>query len=203
MPRRCTSASPMPASASGRRRPANPISTSSRSWPPPRSAAPTRSIRATASSSENADFAQMVIEHGYAFIGPRPEHIRLMGDKIAAKEAMRQLGVPLVPGSDGPVTARGHGARGRRSDRLPGADQGGRRRRRPRHDGRARRGRADRRPGARQARGQGGVRRRPASIWRNTSSARATSRCRSWPTSSATASIWASATAPSSAATRR
>ena len=53
--------------------------------------------------SENADFAQMVIEHGYAFIGPRPEHIRLMGDKIAAKEAMRKLGVPLVPGSDGPV----------------------------------------------------------------------------------------------------
>jgi acetyl-CoA carboxylase biotin carboxylase subunit len=53
--------------------------------------------------SENPDFAQMVIEHGYAFIGPRPEHIRLMGDKLAAKEAMRKLGVPLVPGSDGPI----------------------------------------------------------------------------------------------------
>src|ERR671918_216305 len=53
--------------------------------------------------SENAAFAQMVIEHGYAFIGPRPEHIRLMGDKIAAKEAMRKLGVPLVPGTPGPV----------------------------------------------------------------------------------------------------
>jgi acetyl-CoA carboxylase biotin carboxylase subunit len=53
--------------------------------------------------SENADFAQMVIEHGYVFIGPRPEHIRLMGDKIAAKDAMRTLGVPLVPGSNGPV----------------------------------------------------------------------------------------------------
>jgi acetyl-CoA carboxylase, biotin carboxylase subunit len=53
--------------------------------------------------SENADFAQMVIEHGYAFIGPKPEHIRLMGDKIAAREAMRKLGVPLLPGSDGPV----------------------------------------------------------------------------------------------------
>ncbi len=53
--------------------------------------------------SENADFAQMVIEHGYAFIGPKPEHIRLMGDKIAAREAMKRLGVPLLPGSDGPV----------------------------------------------------------------------------------------------------
>ncbi|HEX5079513.1 MAG TPA: acetyl-CoA carboxylase biotin carboxylase subunit [Geminicoccaceae bacterium] len=53
--------------------------------------------------SENADFAQMVIEHGYAFIGPKPEHIRLMGDKIAAKEAMRSLGVPVVPGTDGPL----------------------------------------------------------------------------------------------------
>jgi len=53
--------------------------------------------------SENADFAQMVIEHGYAFIGPKPEHIKLMGNKIAAREAMKSLGVPLLPGSDGPV----------------------------------------------------------------------------------------------------
>ncbi|MEM7023739.1 MAG: biotin carboxylase N-terminal domain-containing protein, partial [Pseudomonadota bacterium] len=53
--------------------------------------------------SENADFAQMVIEHGYSFIGPRPEHIRLMGDKIAAREAMGRLGVPTLPGTDGPV----------------------------------------------------------------------------------------------------
>jgi acetyl-CoA carboxylase biotin carboxylase subunit len=54
--------------------------------------------------AENADFAQMVVEHGFVFIGPDAEHIRLMGDKIAAKEAMRRLGLPLVPGSDGPVT---------------------------------------------------------------------------------------------------
>jgi acetyl-CoA carboxylase biotin carboxylase subunit len=53
--------------------------------------------------SENADFAQMVGEHGFVFIGPRPEHIRLMGDKIAAKEAMRRLGVPVVPGTREPV----------------------------------------------------------------------------------------------------
>ena len=54
--------------------------------------------------SENADFAQMVTEHGFVFIGPTSEHIRLMGDKVAAKDAMRRLGVPVVPGTDGPVT---------------------------------------------------------------------------------------------------
>ncbi len=53
--------------------------------------------------SENADFAEMVEAHGLAFIGPSPAHIRMMGDKIAAKEAMAALGVPLVPGSDGAV----------------------------------------------------------------------------------------------------
>jgi acetyl-CoA carboxylase biotin carboxylase subunit len=51
--------------------------------------------------SENANFAEMVEAHGFAFIGPSPEHIRVMGDKIAAKDTMRALGVPLVPGSDG------------------------------------------------------------------------------------------------------
>jgi acetyl-CoA carboxylase biotin carboxylase subunit len=54
--------------------------------------------------SENADFAQMVIEHGFGFIGPKPEHIRLMGDKVAAKAAMRRLGIPVVPGTEGPVS---------------------------------------------------------------------------------------------------
>jgi len=53
--------------------------------------------------SENADFAAMVEEHEFAFIGPSPEHIRLMGDKIAAKRAIRGAGLPVVPGSDGPV----------------------------------------------------------------------------------------------------
>ncbi|MEM1384553.1 MAG: acetyl-CoA carboxylase biotin carboxylase subunit [Pseudomonadota bacterium] len=53
--------------------------------------------------SENAGFAQMIEEHGLTFIGPRPEHIRTMGDKIAAKETMLRLGVPCVPGSDGSV----------------------------------------------------------------------------------------------------
>jgi acetyl-CoA carboxylase biotin carboxylase subunit len=53
--------------------------------------------------SENADFAAMVEEHGLTFIGPTAAHIRMMGDKIAAKTAMLDLGVPLVPGSDGEV----------------------------------------------------------------------------------------------------
>ena len=51
--------------------------------------------------SENARFAEIVEAHGYTFIGPRPEHIRMMGDKIAAKVAMKTTGVPVVPGSDG------------------------------------------------------------------------------------------------------
>ncbi len=51
--------------------------------------------------SENANFAEMVEAHGLTFIGPTSAHIREMGDKIAAKNAMRRLGVPLVPGSDG------------------------------------------------------------------------------------------------------
>jgi acetyl-CoA carboxylase biotin carboxylase subunit len=50
--------------------------------------------------SENAVFAEMVEDHGLTFIGPSPDHIRMMGDKIAAKSAMTRLGVPLVPGSD-------------------------------------------------------------------------------------------------------
>jgi len=53
--------------------------------------------------SENADFAEMVEEHGFTFIGPSPSHIRLMGDKIAAKQAVMEAGIPVVPGSDGGV----------------------------------------------------------------------------------------------------
>jgi acetyl-CoA carboxylase biotin carboxylase subunit len=54
--------------------------------------------------SENAEFADMVEAHGLTFIGPAPGHIRMMGDKIAAKAAMASLGVPLVPGSDGALS---------------------------------------------------------------------------------------------------
>lgn len=51
--------------------------------------------------SENADFAERVENSGFVFIGPRPETIRLMGDKISAKAAMKTSGVPVVPGSEG------------------------------------------------------------------------------------------------------
>ena len=54
--------------------------------------------------SENAKFARMVEEHDLVFIGPSPEHIRLMGDKITAKQEAIKIGLPVVPGSDGPVT---------------------------------------------------------------------------------------------------
>jgi len=61
--------------------------------------------------SENARFAEIVQEHGLVFIGPEPAHIRLMGDKIAAKQAVKSLGIPTVPGSDGAVTDDVEGAR--------------------------------------------------------------------------------------------
>ena len=53
--------------------------------------------------SENSGFVQIVEDHGLTFIGPRAAHIRIMGDKITAKDTMKELGVPCVPGSDGGV----------------------------------------------------------------------------------------------------
>ena len=54
--------------------------------------------------SENARFAEILEEHGITFIGPKAEHIRLMGDKIEAKLTAKRLGIPCVPGSDGAIT---------------------------------------------------------------------------------------------------
>jgi acetyl-CoA carboxylase biotin carboxylase subunit len=53
--------------------------------------------------SENARFAEIVGAHGMTFIGPKPEHIRVMGDKISAKQTVKDAGIPVVPGSDGAI----------------------------------------------------------------------------------------------------
>jgi acetyl-CoA carboxylase biotin carboxylase subunit len=55
--------------------------------------------------SENANFARMVEEHGFTFIGPKPEHIDAMGDKVVAKQTVKALGLPVVPGSDGAMNS--------------------------------------------------------------------------------------------------
>ena len=54
--------------------------------------------------AENARFAEILEEHEITFIGPSAEHVRLMGNKIEAKETAKKLGIPVVPGSDGPVS---------------------------------------------------------------------------------------------------
>src|ERR1041384_1774662 len=53
--------------------------------------------------SEDARFPELLAEHSVHFLGPRPEHIRLMGDKIEAKRTAQQLGIPVVPGSEGVI----------------------------------------------------------------------------------------------------
>ena len=55
--------------------------------------------------SENPDFAEIVEDHGFTFISPKSEHIRIMGDKIEAKKAALRLGIPCIPGSDGAITS--------------------------------------------------------------------------------------------------
>lgn len=59
--------------------------------------------------SENAQFARMVEEHGFIFIGPTPEHIEKMGDKVMAKKTVKELGLPVVPGSPGGVDTAAEG----------------------------------------------------------------------------------------------
>jgi acetyl-CoA carboxylase biotin carboxylase subunit len=61
--------------------------------------------------SENAAFAQMVEEHGITFIGPSPEHLVIMGDKVQAKDAAKRFGIPVVPGSDGEVSGEAEAKR--------------------------------------------------------------------------------------------
>lgn len=61
--------------------------------------------------SENADFARMTIEHGFTFIGPTPEHMELMGDKITAKSTMQKLGIPTISGSRGEISSEAAAAK--------------------------------------------------------------------------------------------
>ncbi len=61
--------------------------------------------------AENARFADILAEHGIAFIGPKGEHIRLMGDKIEAKRTAARLGIPCVPGSDGAIDSEAEAAK--------------------------------------------------------------------------------------------
>jgi acetyl-CoA carboxylase biotin carboxylase subunit len=61
--------------------------------------------------SENARFAEILAEHGVQFIGPKAEHIRIMGDKIEAKRTARKLGIPVVPGSEGGIGSDQEAAR--------------------------------------------------------------------------------------------
>ncbi len=110
--------------------------------------------------AENARFADILTEHGIAFIGPKAEHIRLMGDKIEAKRTATRLGIPCVPGSDGAIGEEAEALQDRRRDRLSGDRQGGGGRRRARHEGRQQRRRAGQRHLQRQDRGQVSVRRR-------------------------------------------
>ncbi len=87
--------------------------------------------------SENAKFAEIVEAHDIIWIGPKPEHIRTMGDKVEAKRTAGALGLPLVPGSDGAISDVDEARRHRRRNRLSGDHQGRIGRRRARHEGRA------------------------------------------------------------------
>ncbi|MFO1273501.1 MAG: acetyl-CoA carboxylase biotin carboxylase subunit [Rubrivivax sp.] len=80
--------------------------------------------------SENADFAERVERSGFTFIGPTPASIRIMGDKVAAKQAMIKSGVPCVPGSDGVLPEDRRRSSASRAASATGDRQGRRRRRR-------------------------------------------------------------------------
>jgi acetyl-CoA carboxylase biotin carboxylase subunit len=158
MPTRCMCAWPTRRSASARRRPRTATCHGRRSSPACEITGAEAIHPGYGFLSENANFVQIVEDHGITFIGPIGEHIRMMGDKITAKDTMKKLGVPCVPGSDGGVAAPGNGAGHRRRYRLPGHHQGHGRRRRARHEARPVRGRSRKRLPHRALRGQGGLR---------------------------------------------
>ena len=179
------------------------ISSARRSSRRRRRPAPRRSIRAMASSSENADFAQAVIDAGLIWVGPKPDSIRAMGLKDAAKKLMAEAGVPVTPGYLGedqdpkrlkkeadaigyPVLIKAVAGGGGKGMRRVDAAEGFRRR-------------------ARKLQARGGVvfGDDRVLIEKYDPIARAISRCRCSATATAMSSICSSATARSSAATRR
>ena len=152
--------------------------------------------------SENARFAEILAEHNLHFIGPKAEHIRLMGDKIEAKKTAKRLGIPVVPGSEGavgpdddamaiaqaigfPVLVKAAAGGGGRGMKVAQTADDLRWRCRPRPT-------RPSRPSA-----------MPRSISKNTCRSRATSKSRCSATAAAAPSISASATARCSGATRR
>jgi acetyl-CoA carboxylase biotin carboxylase subunit len=153
----CMCALPTRASASARRRRAKATSTF-RALPPAKSPAPTRSIPATASCPKTPVSRRFSKAHNITFIGPTAEHIRIMGDKIEAKETAK-LGIPVVPGSDGAVDRR-RCATHRREIGYPVLVKAAPGRRRTRHEGRARAEDSDSKARSRRRGGsQGGLRR--------------------------------------------
>ena len=74
--------------------------------------------------AENADFAEVCMEYGVKFIGPTPDMIRKMGDKITAKETMVKAGVPVIPGSDGLVKNMKEGVEVAKKNGISGYHQG-------------------------------------------------------------------------------
>ena len=176
-------------------------------WPtrcsPPRSApGATRCTRATGSWRRTPSFARRCAEHGLTFVGPSPEAIEMMGDKIAGRVAAVANGVPVVPGSDASIEDIDAAKREADRHRLPAAAQGERGRRWPGHAGGQRAVGA--RGAARRGRRRGDRRHSPtrASTWSATSRGSTTSRSRSSATGTATTCTSASATAAPSAATR-
>ena len=121
--------------------------------------------------SENADFAQAVIDAGLIWIGPTPQAIRDLGDKVTARHIAMRAGAPLVPGTPDPVAGADGGRGVRRRVRAADRDQGGVRRRWPRDEGRPR---APGDPGAVRLGGARG-RRRPSAAASASSSATWTS----------------------------
>ena len=152
--------------------------------------------------SENADFAQAVLDDGLTWIGPTPEAIRLLGNKVTAREVAVRAGAPLVPGSDGPVANAAQARAFAERARPPDRHQGGlwwRRRGLKMAPGPWT---TSRTPSIGRARGHRGL--RPRGVLRGTlsSASRATSRRRSWPTRTATSWWSAPGTARCSGATR-